>query len=122
MKRLPIKAAKDVARTYDQAQVLLVTWDEKSKLMHSVSYGKTAKDCEQAVMGINLIRKTLGFPNDVCRLLPNRVAADYDRAEGALGMREDQMPDPYLHHLIANHRLAGIVAWALRKVYGLEPR
>jgi hypothetical protein len=121
MKRLPIKAAKDLAKAYDQAQVLLVTWDAKSNLMHSVSYGKTAKDCEQAVMGMNLIRKTLGFPEDACRLLPYRVAADYDRAEGALGMREGQIPDPSLHHMISNHRLAGIVAWGLRQL-GLEPK
>jgi hypothetical protein len=76
MKRLPIKAAKDLAQKYGQSQVILVTWDDKDNLIHTVSYGKTLKDCEQAAIGANKVRKALGFPEDMCKDKPARVKAD----------------------------------------------
>jgi len=72
MKRLPIQAAKDIATKYKQAQVILVTWDEESKLVHTVSYGKTLTDCERAAEGANVVRKALGFPEALCELKPAR--------------------------------------------------
>jgi len=121
VKKLPIKSAKEFAEKYKQNQVLIVTWDAKEGLVHTVSYGKTLEDCDQASQGMNLIRTTLGFPKEKTNLLPNRVRGDYDRAESALGLHEPFKPQPELHKRINNHRLAGIVAWGLRKVYGLKP-
>lgn len=72
MKRLPIQAAKDIAAKYKQAQVILVTWDEESKLVHTVSYGKTFLDCERAAEGANVVRKALGFPEALCNEKPAR--------------------------------------------------
>lgn len=65
MDKLPIKAAEDVAKKYDQAQVILVTWDEKTGLTHTVSYGKNKKHCAQAAEGISLVREVLGFPPEM---------------------------------------------------------
>jgi hypothetical protein len=48
MKRLPITAAKLVAEKYDQAQVILMTFDKSDNLVHVVSYGRTKKDCSEA--------------------------------------------------------------------------
>ena len=73
MKRLPIQAAKDIAAKYKQAQVILVTWDEESHLMHVVSYGRTLEACQQAAKGANAVKKALGFPEDKCNDVPARV-------------------------------------------------
>jgi len=120
MKRLPIQVAKEIARVYKQSQVMLVTWDKEDKLVHTVSYGVTRQDSEEAAIGMKMIRKALNFPQNLIRQLPSRVSADYDRAEAALGMHEGSKPDSTLHHCIQNHRLAGIVAWGLHKL-GKQP-
>lgn len=73
MKRLPIQAAKDLAKKYDQDQVILVTWDKKDNRIHSVSYGKTRSDCKQAAIGINMVREALGFPEEKCHATPTRA-------------------------------------------------
>jgi len=73
MKRLPIQAAKDIAKKYDQAQVILVTLDKGSNLIHTVSYGVSLKDCEEAALGANMVRKALGFPEKDCQAVPARV-------------------------------------------------
>lgn len=45
-KRIPIKAAKEVAEKHDLKQVLLIGWD--GELVHIVTYGKTKEDCALA--------------------------------------------------------------------------
>jgi hypothetical protein len=73
MKRLPIEAAKALAKKYNQAQVILVTWDALDHVIHTVSYGKTTDDCAQAALGANLVRETLGFPEEDCHEVPYRA-------------------------------------------------
>lgn len=90
MKRLPIKAAKDIAEKYGQAQVILVTWDETDKLVHTVSYGRTVKECELAARGANLVRRALGFPEQLCHEKPARVR----RKDRVPGTSVDPPPRP----------------------------
>jgi hypothetical protein len=73
MKRLPIQAAKDLAEKYNQSQVILVTWDKDDGLIHTVSYGVSLRDCEQAALGANMVRMALGFPEDDCKAVPARI-------------------------------------------------
>jgi hypothetical protein len=115
------EAAKVLAEEYGQTQVMIVTWSEQEKLTYTVSYGVSHRDSEEAAIGMEFIRRALGYSPEERNLLPPRVEVDYDRAEACLGIREGQQPDPSLHHLIVNHRLAGIVAWALQKLYQLVP-
>lgn len=70
-KRIPIKAAKEVAHKYGLSQVILIGWD--GKLMHVVTYGTTIKQCEQAATGGNKIRRWLGFPEEMCHEVPARI-------------------------------------------------
>ena len=70
-KRIPIKAAKDLAKEYDLKQVILCAWD--GKLTHIVTYGKTLEDCDQAAQGGNKIKKALGWPEELCSDEPSRV-------------------------------------------------
>jgi hypothetical protein len=44
--KIPVKAAKDVAKQYDLKQCLLIGWDGEE--VHIVTYGKTKADCEAA--------------------------------------------------------------------------
>ena len=69
--RIPIKVAKDIAKKYDQQQVILVTWDKGTT--HVVTYGKTLTDCEQAAQGGNFVKKALGWPDELCQTKPARV-------------------------------------------------
>ena len=73
MKRLPIQAAKDVAERYNQQQVILVAWDAADGLTHVVSYGTTLAACEQAAAGANVVKRALGFPEELCNTKPSRV-------------------------------------------------
>jgi len=70
-KRVPIKAAKDVAHKYGLSQVVVVGWD--GKLTHVVTYGTTLEQCEQAAIGGNKIKRWLGFPEQMCDAMPARV-------------------------------------------------
>lgn len=73
MPKLPIKAAKDLATTYQLDQVIVVAWSRKENNMLVTTFGKTETDCDQASQGGNLIKKTLGFPDQLCVQEPNRV-------------------------------------------------
>lgn len=48
MKKLPIKAAKDVAKKYGLDQVILLCRDFDADLVHRVTYGVTKDDCKMA--------------------------------------------------------------------------
>ncbi|TFG95721.1 hypothetical protein E4H12_12695 [Candidatus Thorarchaeota archaeon] len=78
-KRVPIKAAKEVATKYGLQQTILVGWDGKQ--MHVVTYGTTLEQCEQAAVGGNKIKQWLGFPEDMCNALPARVKRKNNKKE-----------------------------------------
>ena len=73
MKKIPIQVCKDIAKTYEQDQVILVTWDKAKNRTHVVTYGKTVKDCKEAAIGGNKVKKTLGWPDEMCHAVPDRV-------------------------------------------------
>ena len=70
-KRIPITAAKNVAKAYDLHQVILVAWD--GSLAHVVTYGKSLIDCDQAAQCGNLVKKALGYPDIMCNIETARV-------------------------------------------------
>jgi len=70
--RMPIKAAKDVAKAYKRDQVIIVAWEKKRCLLNVVSYGRTYVDCVQAAVGANKIKKLFGFPDELCHTKPAR--------------------------------------------------
>lgn len=72
-KNIPIAAAKRIAKDYDKDQVIIVTWDKEHGMMHVTTYGKSLIACEQAAIGGNLIKKTLGFPEEDCNVVPARI-------------------------------------------------
>lgn len=86
MKRLPIKAAKDLAKQYNQKQVILATWD--GERTHIVTYGVSIEDCSQAAQGGNKIKDALGWPKDL-RDEPPRVKKLQDRIKELESYIED---------------------------------
>lgn len=70
--RIPIKAAKKFAQENECKQVIVLAWD--GKRTHVVTYGETLKDCEQAAIGGNKIkREILHWPEELCKAQPRRV-------------------------------------------------
>lgn len=72
-KRIPIAVAKRIADDYDMNQVIIVTWDDKAKVTHVVTYGKSVEECVQAAQGGNFVKKALGWPEDQCKDMPSRA-------------------------------------------------
>lgn len=72
MKRIPIKAAKDIAKQFNQSQVIILCRDEND-IQHVVTYGKTLKDCELAAKAGNNLKRYMGWPENLCHATPSRL-------------------------------------------------
>lgn len=59
-KRLPISAARRIAKEHDCRQVILLAWD--GERTHIVTYGKSIDDCAQAAEGGNILKTKWGWP------------------------------------------------------------
>ncbi len=79
-KGIPITAAKEVAYKYAKSQVIIVTWDAMHGKTHVTTYGRSIKECEQAAAGGNLIKKALGWPDEMCRAKPRRIGSKHARS------------------------------------------
>lgn len=69
--KIPIEAAKQIARDYDCRQVILVAWDGQE--VHIVTYGVNIEECDRAAIGGNMVAKALGWPESLCNAEPSRV-------------------------------------------------
>jgi len=73
-KNIPIAAAKSIAVRYGKAMVILLTWDAVTGTTHVVTYGKKLRGCNVAAQAGNRIKeKILGWPEDLCKSMPNRI-------------------------------------------------
>lgn len=75
-KRIPVTAAKAVAKQFDLKQVILLAWD--GERTHVVTYGDTVEDCDQAAQGGDKMKAAMGW-TDVAPALPSRVRALTER-------------------------------------------
>jgi len=72
-KGIPIAAARDIAKTYNKNQVIILTWDAVHGRTHVTTYGRTVEDCKQAAEGGNKLKKALGWPDELCQAKPARA-------------------------------------------------
>jgi hypothetical protein len=83
-KRIPIKAARELAKKYKLDQVIIVAYERDVKkqehMTHVVTYGKSKVDCLQAAQGGNMVKKALGWPESLCNTRPRRAEPVYDDA------------------------------------------
>lgn len=75
-KRIPIKAAVDIAKKYDQSQVIIVTFEKDTGKCHVVTYGRSLEDCKQAAKGGNFVKRALGWPEEMCNAKPARQISE----------------------------------------------
>lgn len=65
-KNVPISAAKEIAKKYNKAQVLLLCWEEETGLTHITTYGINKKHCDMAAAGGQVVAEALGLkPNNI---------------------------------------------------------
>jgi len=60
-KRIPIKTPKEIANTFGYSQVIIHAYDGETGRQCVATYGKTLADCENAAIGGNTIKKTIGM-------------------------------------------------------------
>lgn len=74
MKRIPIKAAKDIAEKYDGSIVCIVAWDGKTGKQHVTTFGVSKQECEwAALLGNSIKREVLKWPEEQCNAIPARI-------------------------------------------------
>jgi hypothetical protein len=81
--RIPINAAKKVAKEHNCQQVVILAYD--GKLQHCVTYGTTVESCAQAAHVGNTIKTALGWPSNTMAE-PSRVRALKSRIKELEGL------------------------------------
>ncbi len=72
--RIPIKAAREIAKRYGLSQVVI--WGkEDSASQHVTTYGRTIAQCSLAANFGNHLKRSLGWPEELCQTKPARVRA-----------------------------------------------
>lgn len=61
-KPIPISAARDIAKKYGKAQVIIVTWDAAHGTEHVTTYGSDKEQCRQAALGGSRVKEALKWP------------------------------------------------------------
>ena len=92
---IPISAAQSLAELLDLRQVIIVAWDgEKS---HVVTYGGSAADSANAAHGGNLVKRALGWPENLDTESPKVLAlqariAELEAQVGSGGLPTAKLP------------------------------
>ena len=73
-KRIPISAVQDIAKKYGYTQVIVHGYDGETGSQCVATYGVSLTDCANAAEGGNVLKKLLGFPDELCQAKPKRVA------------------------------------------------
>jgi hypothetical protein len=66
--RLPWEALRDFGRQHGLTQVILMAWD--GECTHVVTWGEGNSESLRAAAGGNLMKQTLGFPEEDCHEEP----------------------------------------------------
>ncbi len=71
-KRIPILRAMDIAHKYEWPEIVIFGYDPKTGKQHVTTYGKTTEHCKDAAKAGNLLKKALGWPEELCHAKPSR--------------------------------------------------
>lgn len=72
-KRIPIKSAKEFAEKYGYSEIIIFARDGETGMQSVCTWGKTLEECKNAAEGGNAIKKSLGWPEELCEAKPARV-------------------------------------------------
>lgn len=70
--KIPISDLKALADKHGYSQVIAMAWHKETGTESVATYGSTQADCEQAAIGGNLMKKTLGWLEEMCDAKPTR--------------------------------------------------
>jgi len=73
MKEIPISTAKEISEKYGYPEVVIFAYDPVSKNQHITTYGETKDQCLDAAKAGNFLKKSLGWPEDMCHAKPRRT-------------------------------------------------
>ena len=74
MKRLPIKAAKDIGKKYGYTRIVVLAIDDNEDVASVVTWGRNLIECESAALyGNEIKKKLLNWPEEECKAMPKRV-------------------------------------------------
>ena len=76
---IPISAAQSLAESLDLRQVIIVAWDGEKT--HVVTYGGSVADSANAAHGGNLVKRALGWPDNLDTETPKVLALQARIAE-----------------------------------------
>jgi hypothetical protein len=95
MKRIPIAAARRIAKDYGATQVVI--WAFGPGGQHVTTYGVSLEDCNLAAIAGNHVKKAAGWPLKKCDAVPSRVKREATRlVMGAIdNARASYDGDPY---------------------------
>ena len=72
MRRLPIKAARDLSDQYGLSHVILYARDHSGKY-HVVTFGRSTEQAGEAADYGNQMKAYFGWPKNLCEAQPSRV-------------------------------------------------
>jgi hypothetical protein len=81
MKRIPIKAAKVISKSYDAPEVVIFGYDPTTGYQHVTTYGRNFEQCKDAARAGNYLKRALGWPEAKCHAEPARVKTARLKAE-----------------------------------------
>jgi len=76
--RLPIKALKELSKTYGYSHVVIYVYDQAGNMSHVATYGRTLRECDQAAQLGDMLKDALKWP-ETLHAVPNRVKKLQDR-------------------------------------------
>ena len=71
-KRIPISDAKAIGKKLGYSQVVIVAFDKQTGTTSVCTWGDSVDDCIQAATGGNFVKKSLGWPDNLCHAQPKR--------------------------------------------------
>ena len=73
MKEIPISAAREISTKFEYPEVVIFAYDPDSGRMHVTTYGKSPEQCRDAARAGNDLKRTLGWPEELCHAKPSRT-------------------------------------------------
>jgi hypothetical protein len=73
LRNLPVTAAATIAGQYGMRQVIIIALNAQDDTTHVVTYGKSEKDCRLAAEAGNNLKRHMGWPEDLCSAVPERL-------------------------------------------------
>jgi hypothetical protein len=73
LRNLPVTAAATIAGQYGMRQVIIIALNAQDDIAHVVTYGKSEKDCRLAAEAGNNLKRHMGWSEDLCSAVPERL-------------------------------------------------